>query len=764
MTSHWTRHALLAATIIAGSCCWLAPDVVAQAASPQAVATAPVAAADGWPRDYQASDATLTVFQPQVDSWTGNTLVARAAVQVVKPSNPNPTFGVIWFSARTEVDKSTRLVTLQEIKVDKGSFPAEPNNEADYLSVVRQGLPPNGTTMSLDRIQANMAVTEGQGPQGAVAQVRNDVPRIIIATDPAALVLIDGQPALRATSDTSLLRIVNSRALILFNQGAGRYYLRIMGRWATATALDGSWTATKSVPASADQIRNSLGQGYDPMIGTFGEADAARQPLPKVNVSTSPAELIQITGKPQYQPIPGTQLLTVTNTASDLVLNLADNQHYVLISGRWFKGPGLDGPWVYVANDVLPPDFARIPEAHPRGAVLPAVSGTPQAKEAVIAAQVPQTATVVKTQAKFKSNYDGGKPIWGPIDGTSMQYAANTPDPVIKVSEASYFAVSNGIWFTATSAFGPWAPAALVPSVIYTIPPASPVYYVTGVHVYGGTTDFVYVGYTPVYMGTVVAPTGTVVFGTGYVYQPYIAPVTAVYYPPPATYGYGAGFATGMITGLTFGFIAGSLTSHPWGGPYPCCGWGWGRGGNNITINNININNVNNVYNRWNKNTVIKNDREFNTYLNNHPKAKQQYDRDMNRDVRQVNRDLARNPQAQAKAQQFGADHPNAQARASNAEVQQRQARQQAVANGRNDIQNRSQDVYGGQDGNVYRRSDDNQGWERQQPNGTWSRADNSAATQRLDQDRQGRQLGNAQYNAYRQSPQFGGGGGHFRR
>ncbi|MFX8481543.1 hypothetical protein ABTL74_19515, partial [Acinetobacter baumannii] len=76
----------------------------------------------------------------------------------------------------------------------------------------------------------------------------------------------------------------------------------------------------------------------------------------------------------------------------------------------------------------------------------------------------------------FKSNYDGGKPIWGPIDGTSMQYAANTPDPVIKVSEASYFAVSNGIWFTATSAFGPWAPAALVPSVIYTIPPASPVY------------------------------------------------------------------------------------------------------------------------------------------------------------------------------------------------------------------------------------------------------------------------------------------------
>ena len=759
MTSRWTRHTLLAATILAGSCFWLAPDAGAQATAPQPVASAPLAAADAWPRDYRTTDATLTVYQPQIDSWTGNRMVARAAVQVVRQADPNPSFGVIWFSARTEVDKSTRLVALQDIKVDKGSFPAEPNNEADYIAAIRLGLPADGTTISLDRVQANMAVTEGQGPQGGVTQVRNDVPEILIATDPAALVLIDGQPALRATSDTGLLRIVNSRALILFNQGAGRYYLRIMGRWATAQSLDGAWTTTKAVPAGADQIRQALGQGYDPMIGASSEADAARQPLPKVTVSTRPAELIQISGKPQYQPIPGTQLLNVTNTASDIVLNLADNNHYVLISGRWFKGPGLNGPWAYVANDALPADFARIPEAHPRGAVLPAVSGTPQAKEAVIAAQVPQTATVVKSQATFKATYDSGKPIWGPIDGTSMQYAANTPNPVIKVSEASYFAVSNGVWFTATSAFGPWAPAAQVPSVIYTIPASSPVYYVTGVHVYGATTDFVYVGYTPVYMGTVVAPTGTVVFGTGYVYTPYIAPVAAVYYPPPATYGYGAGFATGMVTGLTFGFIAGSLTSHPWGGAYPCCGWGWARGGNNVTINN-----VNNVYNRWGNNTVLKNSQQFNTYLNNHPQVNQQYQRDQNREVRQVNRDMAKNPQAQQKAQQFGSNHPNAQNNWNNAEAQQRQQRQQAVANGRQDTQNRSHDLYGGQDGNVYRRSDDNQGWDRQGANGSWSRADNNATTQRLNQDYQGRQLGNAQYGAFRQTPHAEGGGGRFRR
>ncbi len=747
MTPRWTRQSLLAATILAGSTLWLTPAVLAQGAAPPAAATSQVTDSDAWPREYYSGDATLTVYQPQIDSWTGDKLVARAAVQVTKTSNPNPSFGVIWFSARTEVDKPSRRVTMQNIQIDKGSFPAEPNNEADYLSVIRQGLPPDGQTISLDRLEANMAVTEGRGPQGIVTQTQNNVPVILIATDPAALVLVDGQPALRSTSDASLLRVINTRALILFSQNASTYYLRILGRWATASSLDGPWAQAKSVPPAVEQVRKGLGQGFDPILGTSTEADAARKPLPKITVSTQPAELIQLNGKPLYQPIPGTQLLTVTNTASDVILNLADSSNYVLISGRWFKGPGLEGPWTYVSNDALPADFARIPEVHPRAVVLPAVSGTPQAKEAVIAAQVPQTATVVKAQATFKSSYDSGKPIWGPIDGTSMSYAANSQTPVIKVSEASYFAVSNGVWFTSVSAFGPWAPAAIVPPEIYTIPPSSPVYYVTGVHVYGGTTDFVYVGYTPAYTGTVVAPTGTVVYGTGYVYPPYISPVAPVYYPPPATYGYGAG----LVTGLTFGFVAGALVSNSWGG---CC---WGGGGNN----NININRNTNVYNRWGNNTVLRNNQQFNNYLNNHPQAKQQYQRDLNRDGRQVNRDLANNPQAQQRAQQARANTPNT----ANAQARQ-QTRQDAGAS----AQNRGRDLYGGQDGSVYRRSDDNQGWDRQGANGNWSRSGNNATTQRLNQDFQGRQLGNDR--AARQPAgggragggRAGGGGGGRRR
>ena len=71
------------------------------------------------------------------------------------------------------------------------------------------------------------------------------------------------------------------------------------------------------------------------------------------------------------------------------------------------------------------------------------------------------------------------------------------------------------------------------------------------------------VGYTPGYYGTVVS-NDTVVYGTGYVYPPVY--VGAYYYPPPVTYGYGAGFAWGAVTGFAFGAIA----AGAWGGAWGC--------------------------------------------------------------------------------------------------------------------------------------------------------------------------------------------------
>jgi hypothetical protein len=138
------------------------------------------------------------------------------------------------------------------------------------------------------------------------------------------------------------------------------------------------------------------------------------------------------------------------------------------------------------------------------------------------------------------------------------------------VSQYEWYGVENGVWFTASSAQGPWVVATSIPAAIYSIPPSSPLYYVTYVKIYDATPQYVAVGYTPGYMGTVVTTDGVVVYGTGYNYVPYIG--TTVWYPPPLTYGYAANPTWTPWTGWAFGLGFGWAMGAAWGSG--CC-WGY---------------------------------------------------------------------------------------------------------------------------------------------------------------------------------------------
>ncbi len=253
----------------------------------------------------------------------------------------------------------------------------------------------------------------------------------------------------------------------------------------------------------------------------------------------------------------------------------------MLVSGRWFTAAGSRGPWTHVPPDRLPADFARIPPDHPRSGVLTSIPGTPEAREALIANQIPQTATVHRNQVRLTVSYDGA-PQFAPIAGTPLQYARNTPVPVIRVDDDAYYAVDKGIWFTATRTTGPWTVATQVPAVIYTIPVDSPLHYVTYVRVYGSDGEEVHVGYTPGYYGTVVTD-NVVVYGTGYPCTPWVG---AYWYGCPLTYGMGVYFGWNAWVGWTFGWGWGWYDGwygpySPWWGPWygPVYPYGWWGGG-----------------------------------------------------------------------------------------------------------------------------------------------------------------------------------------
>jgi hypothetical protein len=545
-----------------------------------------------WPRTFTSGVNIFTIYQPQVDKWHENLVDLYFAVELKAGKETASKYGVVWIQARTEVDKVNRLVTLDHAKITNVTFPAAPDKEPELTALLEKKLPGATKTISLDRLEAAL---ETDSEAGKGVDVKNEPPKVNIVKKPSLLVLIDGMPQMGDVPGTKLRSVINTRSIILYDNEKELYFLRVQDWWLQAKALEGPWEYAKKLSDAMKRAEEIIASQNDGQIPEGGQT--TQQPslkgskkklefaeTPAVYVAFEPTEMIETKGEPTYNQIQGSNLKYVVNTSGN-IFRLADGEYYMLLSGRWFKGGTLDGPWTFVAAADMPTDFAKIPTHNPKAVVLASVPGTPEANEALIANSIPQTATITRSEAKLTVQYDG-EPSFMPIQGTSMSYAKNTSAAVIKVFD-DYYCVEAGVWFKAASPEGPWVVADTVPAPIYDIPPSSPLHNVTYVKVYNSTPDVVHVGYTPGYYGTVVsASTNTVVFGTGWYYPPYISPIA--WYGWPYTYGVGAGFTYSDDTGWSVGFGYGFGSYpwyYPWWGPmgyYGCCwypyyGWGaWG--------------------------------------------------------------------------------------------------------------------------------------------------------------------------------------------
>jgi hypothetical protein len=422
-----------------------------------------------WPRTFTADGYDMAIFQPQVSTWKDNQLAGRFAVGVRSTGSKEEAYGVVSFTARTEIDKPNRLVTLEDLEIGKVNFPTQPAKEAEYLALLKKHLPEKAKTIPLDHLES-IFVLSGEVEKQAEVAVKNDPPRVIYTTRPAVLVLVDGPPVLKPL-DKVYDRVINTRAVLLFNKLNSKYYCYAARRWYNAHSIEGPFKADPDPPEDIKPaLRLALAtKKVDPMLPTGNGT-------PPLNLysSMTAAELVQTTGIANVTPVQGTaNLLYVTNTDNALFLDVENSNYYALLSGRWFRSASLYGPWAFVPPGNLPADFQKIPSDHPKSNVLASVPGTPQAHEAVIASTIPQTATVDRSKAKLTVNYEGD-PTFAPIPETSLQYVTNTATAVIMVNASTYYANEGGLWFVANAPVGPWALATSVPPAIYTIPPSSP--------------------------------------------------------------------------------------------------------------------------------------------------------------------------------------------------------------------------------------------------------------------------------------------------
>jgi hypothetical protein len=509
-----------------------------------------------WPRVVAVGDTTLSIYEPQAERWDGARLEATSAVTVHTAQSDTPSYGVVHLTARTDVDKGQGLVSLHDVHIASAEFPGASAQAETYRKTIEDAGELT-SVVPLARIQAGVAAAVRRST--ARAEVQNTPPRIIVSQRPAVLVLVDGPPVPRPVEGTSMSRVVNTRALIL--RDAHAFYLHVGNGWLQASAIEGPWSAVETLAAELDQANDAVARSG---LVASGDVDLLvnADPSTAVYVSTTPAEVLQTDGPPEAAPLGGTDLWYLTNTSDDIFVQGEGGakRYFVLLSGRWFEARSLDGPWRFIAANQLPPDFARISRASPKANVLSSIPGTPEAREALIANQVPETASIPRENGPTMSvSYDGA-PRFAPIESTSLAYATNTATPVIEVEPSTFYALRDGVWFAASAPTGPWVVATSVPPDIYTIPTSNPLHYVTNVYIDGATPGYVYEASTPGYLGTVAAPSGVVVYGTGYDYSPWIG---NVWYGAPVTFGLGVGLGAGFGFGLGFR----SAFASPWFGP-----------------------------------------------------------------------------------------------------------------------------------------------------------------------------------------------------
>jgi hypothetical protein len=510
----------------------------------------------GWPREFTNDGHLIVIYQPQPEKLEGDRLTARSAISVTPAGQTEPVFGAVWYEAFVETDRDNRLVTINQVSVPRVRFPNATEEQAGrVIEILEHEIATWDLVISLDRLLVSLETAERE--RLASEEFVTDPPKILVSTEPAMLVVLDGDPVVHDIEGSEFKRVVNTPFVIIQDPSDESHYL-YAGEdvWFAARDIMGPWGISEGTPENVRSLvppdTGTVEPEADVEPGAEGEApaDVAIEDV-KIIVVTEPTDLIIVDGSPRYASIDGTDLLYVANTDSDVFLEIESQQYFLVLSGRWYATPGLDGPFTYVPSDSLPEDFARIPPESARGSVLVYVAGTDEALDAVLDNSIPQT-SAVRRDGTLGVTYDGD-PKFEAIEGTDMKYAVNTEYQVLEI-DGRYYACHEAVWYEADNPMGPFTVAVAVPDDVQDIPPENPNYNVKYVYVYDSTPEVVYVGYTPGYTWSYIYGP-TIVYGTGYWYRPWVSPY--YYYPRPVTWGFRVSYDPWYGWSFGFGFSYG---------------------------------------------------------------------------------------------------------------------------------------------------------------------------------------------------------------
>ena len=409
------------------------------------------------------SGGSILVYQPQIASWDKQTrMVAFSAVSYRSKAGDKPALGTIKLEADTKVAVPDRLVSFQKMKIAEANFQTLPKEQIrEITDTIDKAIPDDERVIALDRVLANVDKSqivpeERRGHQGRSAAD-------LLQQDARG----DRQPRRRADLEPDQ----GERPEVRRQHELGSVPARARPtpttcatttRWLKATDVKGPWAPAGTLPDSFKKLPAE--DNWKDVKANLPGKPLTASAVPKVFVSLQPAELILLTGEPSYLLVAGHGAAVGEQHRERRLPDGQDRGR----STTWWPAAG--------SRRRTSPDRGRLPRRRCRRTSRRSRSSTTaracwrrsrapiRPLEAVLLAQMPQTARVNKKETKAPDvAFQGDPAVRADRARRRCERAVNTDKDVFKVGDL-YYMCYQGVWFVGKSATGPWEVASSVPA------------------------------------------------------------------------------------------------------------------------------------------------------------------------------------------------------------------------------------------------------------------------------------------------------------
>jgi len=193
-------------------------------------------------------------------------------------------------------------------------------------------------------------------------------PTVFVTTQPAELIVTDGDPKYRSIKGTSLKQVKNTDSILFLHSGEAKFYFLVAGRWFRAPSLAGPWSAaSKDLPADFARIPDD-----DPAAFVKASVPGTREAKDAVLLASIPSTTtvqsgesvtvnVTYTGAPQFVAIPSTTVQYAVNTPNQVFL--VSGGYYWCYGGVWYSSTSPTGPWSFCTS--VPAAIYTIPPSNP---------------------------------------------------------------------------------------------------------------------------------------------------------------------------------------------------------------------------------------------------------------------------------------------------------------------------------------------------------------------------------------------------------------